>query len=96
MKASEAPTICHTGWNRYRAQVIAVITDMEALMQQLGKGLDSDGLTLEVAQRMQLSVDTQADFDVLAALVQAVRHVGREGLRATREDHSGQFSLLLL
>ena len=37
------------------------------LMQQLGKGLDSDGLTAEVAKRLGLRIDTQADFDVLSA-----------------------------
>ena len=96
MKASDAPTICHPDWNRYRAQVIAAVTDVEALMQQLNKGLDNDGLTQEVAQRLRLAIDTQADFDVLASLVRAVRHVGREALRATREDQAGQFTLLLL
>ena len=96
MRASEAPNIIHPGWNQYRRQVIAAITDVEMLMQQLGRGLDSDGLTAGVAQRLGLSLDTQHDFDVLNALVRAVRPIGREALRATREDQSGQFSLLLL
>ncbi|HEX8326048.1 MAG TPA: hypothetical protein VF629_00820 [Hymenobacter sp.] len=96
MRASEAPTIVHPGWNQYRSRVIAAITDVEMLMQQLGKGLDSEGLTAEVAPRLGLSLDTQADFDVLNALVRAVRPIGREALRAPREDQGGQFSLLLL
>ncbi|UOR07729.1 hypothetical protein MUN82_22080 (plasmid) [Hymenobacter aerilatus] len=96
MQASEAPTIVHPGWNQYRSRVIATITDVEMLMLQLGKGLDSDGLTAEVAQRLGLRIDTQADFDVLNALVRAVRPIGREALRATREDQGGQFSFLLL
>ena len=37
MKASEAPTICDPTWNRFRGRVIAAITDVEALMQQLGR-----------------------------------------------------------
>jgi hypothetical protein len=101
MRASEAPTIIHPGWNQYRSRVIAAITDVEMLMQLLGrtrqgKGLDSDGLTAEVAQRLGLHINTQADFDVLSALVRAVRPIGRKALRATREDQGGQFSLLLL
>jgi hypothetical protein len=94
MRASEAPTIVHPGWNQYRSRVIAAITDVEMLMQQLGKGLDSDGLTVEVAPRLGLSLDTQADFDVLNALIRGP--IGREALRATREDQGGQFYLLLL
>lgn len=96
MRASEAPTIIHPGWNQYRSRVIATITDVEMLMQQLGKGLDSNGMTAEVAQRLGLRIDTQPDFDVLSALVRAVRLIGREALRATREERGGQFSLLLL
>ena len=96
MRASETPTIIQPGWNQYRRQVIAAITDVEMLMQQLGKGLDSDGMTAEVAQRLGLSLDTQTDFDVLSALVRAVRPIGHEALRATSEDQGGQFSLLLL
>lgn len=64
-------------------------------MQQLGKGLDNGGMAAEVAQQLGLSIDTQADFDVLSALVRAVRPIGREALRTTREDQGGQFSLLL-
>lgn len=96
MRASEAPTIIHPGWNQYRSRVIAAITNVEMLMQQLGKDLNSDSLTAEVAQRLGLRIDTQADFDVLSALVRAVRPIGREALRATREEQNGQFSLLLL
>ncbi len=95
MRASEAPTIVHPGWNQYRGRVIAAITGVEVLMQQLGKGLDNGGLTAEVAQRLGLRIDTQADFDVLSTLVRAVRPIGREALRATREEQGGQFSLLL-
>lgn len=95
MKASEAPTIQSPHWNKFRSQVIAAITDVEAIMQQLGKSLDTEGLTCEVAPRLGLEVNTQADFDVLNALVRAVRHVGREAIRATVEDQGGQFSLLL-
>jgi hypothetical protein len=45
MKASTAPTIRDAAWNRFRSQVIAAITDVEAQMQQLGKSLDNEGLT---------------------------------------------------
>ena len=95
MKASAAPTIRDPTWNRFRGRVIAAITDVEALMQQLGKSLDNEGLTCEVAPRLGLDISTPADFDVLAQLVRAVRPVAREQLRRTREDQGGQFSLLL-
>ena len=95
MKATAAPTICDPTWNQYRSRVIAAITDVEALMQQLGKGLDYDGLTYEVAPRLGLELVTPPDFDVLAQLVRACRPIGREGLRRTREDQGGQFSLCL-
>jgi hypothetical protein len=58
MKASEAPTIRDQDWNRFRSQVIAAITDEEALMQQLGKSLDSEGLTCEVGPRLGLDIST--------------------------------------
>ena len=95
MRASEAPTINDPTWNKYRSQVIAAITDEETLLQQLGKGTDNAGMTYDVAKRLGLRIDTDEDFDVLAKLVRATRHIGREGLRMTREDQGGQFSLFL-
>ena len=95
MKASEAPTIRDQDWNRFRAQVIAAITDVEAQMQQLGKSLDSEGLTCEVAPRLGLDISTPADFEMLAQLVRASRPIAREQLRRTSEEQGGQFSLLL-
>ena len=96
MKATEAPTIQDPTWNKYRSQVIAAITDVEAVMQQLGKGLDTEGMTYEIAPRLGLEITSKADFEVLSSLVRAVRHVGREAIRTTREDQAGQYSLLLL
>ncbi|MCB2411071.1 hypothetical protein [Hymenobacter lucidus] len=72
------------------------LTDVETDMQQRGYGLSSEGLTLEVAERLQLGVATLDDFQVLEALVKALRPIAREAVRATREDHGGQFALLLL
>ena len=100
MKASEAPTIRDRDWNRFRSQVIAAITDVEALpgttlMHQLGKSLDSEGLTCEVAPRLGLDISTAADFEMLAQLVRAIRPIGREQLRRTCQEQGGQFSLLL-
>jgi hypothetical protein len=95
MKASEAPTIQDPTWNRYRSRVIAAITDVEALMQQMGKSLDSEGMTCEVAPRLGLDISTPADFDVLAQLVRAVRPIAREQLRRTSEEQGGQFALVL-
>lgn len=95
MRATEAPTIKDPTWNKYRSQVIAAITDEEAVLQQLGKGTDSEGLTYDVAKRLGVSIDTQEDFDVLAKLVRATRHIGREALRMTCEEQGGQFTLLL-
>jgi len=88
MHASGAHTIIHPGRNQYRSRVIAVSTDVGMLIQQLGKNLDCDDLTAEVAQRLRLHIDTQSDFGVLSTLVRAVRPIARE-------DQGGQFSLLL-
>jgi hypothetical protein len=96
MNAAEAPVLGDADWNRYRACVAAALTDVEADMQQRGYGLSSEGLTLEVAERLQLGVATTEDFQVLEALVKALRPIAREAVRATREDHGGQFALLLL
>ena len=79
MKASEAPTIRDRDWNRFRAQVIAAITDVEAVMQQMGKSLDSEGLTCEVAPHLGLDISAPADFDVLAHLGAAPRQPGTPG-----------------
>lgn len=92
---SEAPTMQSPAWNQYRRQVIAAITDVEVLMQQRQKGIDTTGLTYEVAELLQLRISNEADFEVLAQLVRATRAIAQEGLRATREDQKGQFSLYL-
>lgn len=94
-KASEAPTIQSPVWNQYRSQVITAITDVEVLMQQLGKGLSSEGLTEEVAGQLGLEIDTPAAYDALLTLVRATRRIAQEGLRRTREDQGGQYTLLL-
>ena len=88
MKASEAPTICDPTWNRFRSRVIAALTDVEALMQQLDKSLDNEGLTCEVAPRLELDISTPTDFDLLAKLVRAVRPIAREQLRRTHEEQA--------
>jgi hypothetical protein len=36
---------------------------------------------------------TKEDFEVLEALVKSVRHIAREEVRRTREEHGGQFFL---
>ncbi|GAA4493077.1 hypothetical protein GCM10023172_01150 [Hymenobacter ginsengisoli] len=96
MNAAEAPVFGDADWNQYRARVAAALTDVEADMQQRGYGLSREGLTLEVAGRLSLGVATREDFQVLEALVKALRPLAREAVRATREDHGGQFALLLL
>lgn len=96
MNASEAPVFGDPDWNHYRARVAAVLTDIEADMQQRGYGLSSEGLTLEVAERLPVEVATIEDFQVLDALVNALRPLAREAVRATREDQAGQYRLLLL
>jgi len=96
MNASEAPVFGDATWNRYRARVAEALTDVETDMQQRGYGLSSEGLTLEVAERLQLGVATLDDFQVLEALVKALRPIARKAVRATREDHGGQFALMLL
>jgi hypothetical protein len=96
MRVVDAPTIGNPQWNKFRGQVIATITDVEVLMQHRGKGVDNEGMTYEVASRMGLQIETQDDFDLLARLVRATRPISREQLRSTREDHGGQYTLLLL
>ena len=95
MRAVDAPSFGDPTWNHFRRDVAEAITDVQVEMQQRQKGLDSQGLTLEVAARLQLELLNQEDFDVLAALVRSLRPLATESLRATREDHSGQFALLL-
>lgn len=62
MRASEAPVLGDRAWNAYRARVAAALTDVEADMQQRQYGLSTEGLTLEVASRLRLLIDTQDDF----------------------------------
>ncbi|MFD2719919.1 hypothetical protein ACFST9_14415 [Hymenobacter monticola] len=96
MKASEAPTIQSPTWNQYRNQVIAAIADVEALMQQLGKGINSEVLAEEVAEHMGMLIDTPEAYEALLKLVKAARPIAQEGLRRTREEQGGQYSLLLV
>ena len=95
MKASEAPTIQSPTWNQYRRQIIAAIADVEVLMKQIDKGINSEVMTEEVAQRLDLEIDTAEAYEVLLKLVRATRPIAREGLRETREAHGGQFTFLL-
>lgn len=96
MKASAAPTIQNPTWNAYRNQVIAAITDVEVLMRQLGKGINSEVLTEEVAAHMGMEIDTPEAYEALLKLVKAARPIAQEGLRRTREEQGGQYALLLL
>lgn len=95
MKASEAPTIQSPTWNQYRNRVIAAITDVEVLMQQLNKGINSEVLAEEVAERLGMAIDTPEAYEALLKLVQATRPIAREGLRMTREEQGRQYALLL-
>ncbi|MBO2033460.1 hypothetical protein J4D99_18845 [Siccationidurans ginsengisoli] len=94
MKACEAPTIQSLRWNQYHSQVIDAIADVEVLMQQLDRGINSEVLTEEVAQRLGMEIDTPAAFEVLLKLVQATRQIAREGLRHTCEEQGRHFSLV--
>ncbi|MFD1470232.1 hypothetical protein ACFQ48_18540 [Hymenobacter caeli] len=96
MKASDAPVFGDSDWNSYRAGVANALTDVEADMQQRGYGLNTEGLTAEVAARLALLIDMPEDFQVLEALVKSLRPIAREAVRTTREDHGGQFVLLLI
>ena len=95
MKASEAPTIQSPTWNAYRSQIIGAITDVEVVMQQLDKGINSEVLAEEVAQRLGIEIDTPEGYEALLKLVKATRSIAREGLRMTREDRGGQYLLQL-
>ena len=81
MKASEAPTIQSPTWNQYRRRIIAAIADV--LMKQLDKGINSEVMTEEVAQRLGLEIDTAEAYEVLLKLVRAARPVASEGLGMT-------------
>ncbi|TGE22603.1 hypothetical protein [Hymenobacter metallicola] len=96
MKASEAPTIQHPNWNQYRNRIIAAIADVEVMMQQLGKGINSEVLTEEVAERLMMEIDTPEAYEALLKLVRATRDIAREGLRMTREEQGGQYALILV
>lgn len=96
MKASEAPTIQSNTWNAYRNQVIAAISDVEVLMWQLAKGINSEVLAEEVAAHMGMEIDTPEAYEALLKLVKAARPIAQEGLRRTRKDQGGQYALLLL
>ena len=95
MKASEAPSIQSPTWNQYRSCLIAAITDVEVLMQQHNRGVNSEVLTEEVAERLGMEIDTPAAYETLLKLVRATRQIALEGLRRTREEHGGQYALLL-
>lgn len=95
MKASEAPTIRDSGWNAYRARVIAAITDVEVMMRQLDRGINCEVLAEEVADRLGLEIDTAKADEAFYLLVRTARPIAQEGLRRTREDQGGQYSLLL-
>ena len=81
MKASEAPTIQSPTWNQYRRRIIAAIADV--LMKQLDKGINSEVMTEEVAQRLGLEIDTAEAYKVLLKLIKATRPVASEGLGMT-------------
>ena len=95
MKASEAPTIQNPTWNQYRRRVLAAITDVEVLMHQLDRGINSEVLADEVAGRLEMEIDTPEAYEALVKLVRATRPIALEGLRRTRENQGGQYSLLL-
>ena len=95
MKASEAPTIQSPAWNQYRIRLIAAIADVEVLMQQRNRGINSEVLAEEVAERLGMEIDTPAAYETLLKLVRATRQIAWEGLRRTREEQGGQYALLL-
>lgn len=94
MKASDAPVFGDSDRNSYRAWVGSALTDVEVDMQHRSEGLNTEGQTAEVAARLALLIDTSEDFQMLEALVKALRPIAREAVRTTREDHGGQFILL--
>lgn len=95
MKASAAPTIQSPQWNAYRSRIIAAIADVEVLMKQLDKGINSEVLAEEVAQRLGMEIDTPEGYEALFQLVKATRAIAREGLRMTSQEKGGQYALQL-
>ncbi|WP_400194272.1 hypothetical protein [Hymenobacter sp. B81] len=96
MSIALIPTVQDPDWKAFRARVIAAITDAEVLMQQRGRGINCVVLTEEVAEQLGLVLDTTAAYERLLTLVRATRSIAQESLRCTREQHGGQFALLLL
>lgn len=64
-------------------------------MQQRDKGINSEVLTEEVAERLGIEIDTPEAYEALLKLVRSTRPIAREGLRMTREEQGGQYALLL-
>jgi hypothetical protein len=95
MNANDAPSFSDRTWNAYRQQVINALTEIELDLASGRYSLDAEGLTCEVAEKLQIGIPTQLDFDVLHALVKKVRPIAQEAVRSVREDQNGQFSLLL-
>lgn len=96
MSIAQIPTVQAPGWNAFRARVIAAITDVEVLMQQLGRGINAEVMTEEVAEHLGMELTTPEAYEALLQLVRATRPIAQESLRVTREQQGGQYSLLLL
>lgn len=96
MKASEAPTIQNPAWNAYRNQIITAIADVKVLMQQRNIGINSEVLTEEVAELLEIEIDTPQAYEALLKLVRATRTIAQQGLRRTQAEQGGQYCLLLL
>lgn len=95
MKASEAPTIQCPTWNQYRGRIIAAIADVEVLLLQRNRGINSEVLTEEVAERLGMEIDTPEAYETLLKLVRATRPIAQEGLRRTQQQQGGQYALAL-
>jgi hypothetical protein len=95
MNANDAPAFGDRDWNAYRDLVINAVVEIELNIASHKYSLNAEGVTCEVAQMLEIGIATQLDFDVLHALVKAVRHIGRESVRMVSQDQNGQFSLFL-
>lgn len=92
MKASEAPTQRDENWNEFRCLLIDTITGIEADMQNRRKGINGEILTCEVAERLNIEIDTPREYRILELLVVDLRDIAREALDQTRKA-GGQYSL---
>jgi hypothetical protein len=93
LPGARIPSIRAPYWNQFRSTVIDTLFEVKADLYVRAKGLDAEGLTYEVAERLHISIDTLADFEPLHKLIVGAHHVAKERLRRVLQDQNGQHRL---